>query len=183
MSPLSPLGIFGFAGAAAAGAFESIASATGTGSSGTITFTSIPSTYTSLQIRGNYSAATTSGVGLYVRVNSDSSSNYTYHYLSGNGTAASAFGAITQNKVYATAGTVSTTTRGVVIGDIHNYNSTTQNKTIRFFAGEDANGSGTVNLASGLWLSTSAITSVTIVLEGDSFSTSTQFALYGIKGA
>jgi len=163
--------------------FESIASANGTGSSGTITFSSIPSTYTSLQIRGMYSAATTSGVGLYVIVNSDSSSNYAYHTLYGNGSTANAFGAITQNKVYATFGTVSTTTRGVVIADIHNYASTTQNKTLRFFSGEDANGSGTVDLASGLWLSTSAINSVSIVLEGDSFSTTTQFALYGIKGS
>jgi len=162
--------------------FESIASATGTGSSGTITFSSIPSTYTSLQIRGLYGAASGSGYGLYIQLNGDSSSNYAYHALYGDGSTASAFGAATQTKMYASFGTVSSTVNGVTIIDLHDYTSTTRNKTVRFFSGEDANGSGTVDLMSGLRVNTAAITSVTLVLEGGLFSTSSQFALYGIKG-
>jgi hypothetical protein len=163
--------------------FESIASATGTGSSGSITFSSIPSTYTSLQIRGLYGAASGSGYGLYIRLNGDSSSNYAYHAFYGDGSTASAFGAATQDKMYATFGTVSSTVNGVTIIDLQDYASTTRNKTVRFFSGEDANGSGTVDFMSGLRINTAAITSVTLVLEGGLFSTSSQFALYGIKGA
>ena len=67
--------------------FESIATVTvgGTAQS-TISFTSIPSTFTHLQIRG---IARDSGSLAYsyfgVRFNSDSGSNYRDHYMFGNG--------------------------------------------------------------------------------------------------
>jgi hypothetical protein len=181
----SLIGIIASSGGAAggAGAYESIASATGTGSSGTITFSSIPSTYTSLQIRGLYGANSGSGYGLFIRLNGDSSTNYTYHSLRGDGSTVSAFGTTTVDKMYVSGGTVSSTVNGVMITDLQDYTSTTRNKTVRFFSGEDANGSGTINLRSGLRINTAAITSVTLVLEGGLFSTSSQFALYGIKGA
>ena len=46
--------------------YESIASATGTGSSGTITFSSIPSTYQSLQLR--VSCINTTGDNMVLRI-------------------------------------------------------------------------------------------------------------------
>ena len=61
--------------------YESIASATGTGSSKTITFSSIPSTYASLQIRIN--GFTSSSDNWNIRINGDSGTNYTTHYIVG----------------------------------------------------------------------------------------------------
>jgi len=171
-------------GAAGGGSYESIASATGTGSSGTITFSSIPSTYASLQIRGI--AFNSVSDYLILRVNSDSGTNYSRHFLHGTGVGVAA-GASTSTTGFRfdnlNLGT-SSTFGDVFIIDLHNYASTTQNKTMRAIAGIDTNGDGQVTLSSSAWLNTSAITSVTIsVVNGNSFTTNTQVALYGIKGA
>lgn len=172
----------------ASGAFESIASATGTGSSGTITFSSIPSTYTSLQIRaiGRPTGAGTTATYIRLRLNSDTGANYRTHYLLGDGASA-------------LAGTTSTTSmemwqliRGgwgtsndhsAMVIDIYDYASTTRNKTVRMFNGNEDNTNGFAAMNSGLWLSTSAITSIDIITSVGSWTTTSQFALYGIKGA
>jgi hypothetical protein len=181
---------YGYRTLAAGGgtAFESIATATGTGSSATITFSSIPSTYTSLQIR--FSCATTDATtdaSAGLRFNSDSGSNYTYHWLYGSGSSAAATAGTAQNRIQTAAfypGTSYASTMGVGVIDIHNYASTTQNKTARIINGWDANGAGYIDLVSGLWLSTTAITSLSIVnISSQNFSTSSTFSLYGIKGA
>ena len=171
------------------GAFESIATATGTGSSGTITFSSIPSTYQHLQIRINARCLNTGTAANQVRIqfNSDTGSNYARHSLYGDGSTVTAAGnasqtsilcplAITQN------GTTANIHSGLIM-DIHDYISSTKNKTLRIFNGQDLNGSGHVNLNSGLWMSTNTINSITIFLPSDNFTTSSTFALYGIRGA
>lgn len=173
-------------------AFESIASATGTGSSGTITFSSIPSTYTSLQIRAIVKETATASAyesDILIRFNGDTGSNYAYHYLRGNGTSVTAAGFATQTSgavidILTSSNATIANMQGVGIIDIHNYASTTQNKTMRAFAGADLNGSGGIALSSSLWTSTSAITSISLInANGSNFTTTTTFALYGIKGA
>lgn len=177
---------------AGAGSFESIATATGTGSSNSITFTSIPSTYQSLQIRWvarNTNTGTDAGIST-MSVNGDTTgANYAWHELWGSGTSVSASGSDTGMPYYGMVvrnGAASGVT-GVGIIDIHNYASTTQFKTIRCFSGDDRNGAGIVGMWSGLWENTNAISSITLYAQvfGSSvnFTTATQFALYGIKGA
>lgn len=181
-----PLGILAASGGGAAGAFESIATATGTGSSATVTFSSIPSTYQHLQLRWTSRVSTTFST-VRIRFNSDSGSNYAYHDLVGGGSSASASGSAsaTFNYLGFTPGTSylsNTTSVGVV--DIHDYASTTKNKTLRNFSGFDTNGDGSVYLTSGLWMNTNAINTITIINAASSnWTTATQFALYGIKGA
>jgi hypothetical protein len=170
-------------------AFDSIATATGTGSSGTITFSSIPSTYQHLQIRcivRNTSSSTASNLQL----NNDTGSNYTRHEIQGTGSAVSASGSISQTSMLCFRPAVSTQTAdcvGVAIIDIHDYASTSKYKTIRSFFGVDTNSGSTTDrllLTSGLWLSTSAISTITLSLAAsNNFTTSSTFALYGIKGA
>ena len=176
---------------AGAGSFESIASATGTGSSNTITFSSIPGTYQHLQIRailknthpGDFESI------LEIRANSDSGSNYSRHRLAGDGASVVAAGAATQSimsfmSYYPHDGKGGTGTMGALILDIQDYASTSRFKTFRCFGGYDANGTGQVALTSGLWQSTSAITSLTFTNDGAyNWKNTTQFALYGIKGA
>lgn len=176
--------------AAAAGtAYESIASAVGTGSSSSITFSSIPSTFKHLQIRGiARTSDTTSNTPRYVNIqfNSDTGSNYGWHGLNSGGTAGTAEAALsfptTSGTQKGLSQSTSTSKMGVFIIDIQDYASTTRNKTVRTFSGVDFSGSGQVCLYSSLWMNTSAISSITLTSNTGSYSTNTSFALYGIKG-
>ena len=173
--------------------FEPIATTTvGSGGSSSITFSSIPSTYKHLQIRGiSKQSATTTGfpnVGAYF--NSDTTyTNYISHYVNGNGSAVSA-GNVQASGYYAYSFNTTTSNSGyanifsVMVMDILDYASTNKNKTIRTLGGQDANGSGEVVLTSGLWMNSStAINAVTFTLPGGgNFSEYSSFALYGIKG-
>lgn len=163
--------------------FESIASQVVSGSpASTITFSSIPSTYQHLQLRVNI-LGTDDGGYIYIRLNGDGvTSNYTRHVLEGNGTTASAGG----NADYSSIGLISSTSASypnVGIVDFHDYTSTTKNKTVRVFSGNDRNGSGVVTLYSGSRMSTTAITSITIGNNGSNFNPGSTIALYGIKGS
>ena len=162
--------------------YESIASATGTGSSGTITFSSIPSTYVALQIRANI-ISTADAISLRIRLNNDTGNNYTLHRLIGNGSTATAEGVTPQSSMLLSPpGSVFRTTPTSLIFDLHNYASTSQYKTARWIVGSDRNGSGGVTLGSNLWQSTSAVNQVQIYLQSDQFATGTTVSLYGIKG-
>jgi hypothetical protein len=189
---LIPLGILAASGAGGGGSFESIASATGTGSSGVITFSSIPSTYKHLQIRGiaKDTYAGTFELPTRVRFNSDTGNNYTMHNLNGNGASVAAQGEATgTNAFFKFRGSNLSTDatfanmNAVSILDIIDYADTSKYKTVRGFSGSDRNGSGSIFLISGLWLSTSAINTITLTADGTNWTTSTTFALYGIKGA
>jgi hypothetical protein len=179
------------------GAYESIATVSvGSGGASAISFTGISSDYKHLQIRGlarqNIGGGTTKSP-ILVAFNSDSGTNYTYHRLIGNGTSVSAggegtgsFGACFIND--ATVGSaVASGIFAASIIDIHDYSSTTKNKTVRTIAGVDGNTGSTsfgLTLMSNLWTSTSAITSITITdYSSRNFAQYTTFALYGIKGA
>lgn len=179
------------------GSFESIATATGTGSSATITFSSIPSTYQHLQIR--YIGKTTNTGGTThtqfgMQFNGGTNA-YAYHSLYGDGTSAIATGNNNQGSikqgigVIPSSGASLTNTMGCGIIDIHDYTSTSKNKTTRSFIGSGTNltagsGIGRVVLSSGLWFTTpAAISSISLILDVDNWTTTSSFALYGIKGA
>jgi len=179
------LGIIASSGGAAAAtaSYESIASVAGTGSSGTISFTSIVGTYKHLQIR-YMPTTTTAAQTIYLRVNSDTGTNYAKHKLVGTGTTASAGGSASASSIEISGINIGqgTTYPSCGIIDIHDYASTTKYKTIRDIGAFDANGSGEIDIVSGLWMNTAAITSITIFVTTGNFATSSVFALYGIKG-
>ena len=174
--------------AASTSSYESIASTTLGSDSNTITFSSIPSTYTHLQVR-ILAKDTAGAVGYHLewRFNSDGGANYPSHALQGDGSSATAAGYTgltygTAVNIVATASHNASVYSGIIM-DIHDYASTTKNKTVRVFGGYDNNGSGVVGLDSSVWLSTSAITSIVFTSDGPNYKSGTQFALYGIKGA
>lgn len=167
--------------------FESLASTTLNSTTSTVTFSSISGSYQHLQLRCLTRSNTTSQVQFWIRFNSDSGSNYTFHRLSGQGSATSAAGATGNSEArswYVTESDRAADIFGGLIADIHDYKSTTKNKTVRFFTGYDVNGSGGwVSLTSSAWLSTSAITSITVgITGGASYVSGSVFSLYGIKG-
>lgn len=168
--------------------FESIATATGTGSNQVITINNIPTTYQHLQVRimGRTVQSVASNT-LLMQINNVTTTSYDRHFLRGTGAAVSASG--TANTDFLSVGLlagngIGSNTQGVAIIDIHDYASTTKNKTIRSFTGLDTNGSdGEIYLHSGLLRSTSAITRLDFNIWPTQFGTSTTIALYGIKGA
>lgn len=171
-------------------AFESIATANGTGSSGTITFSSIPSTYKHLQIRFTLKGTSTSGgypTSFPFYVNGDSNAaNYYFHALRGSGSAASAGAGNNNSDFLYGAGSSSDSTNYVGgIVDILDYTNTNKNTTFRSLNGLDNNGSGYAILSSLGWNNTAAISSISFVTDATyltNWTTATKIALYGIKG-
>ena len=158
----------------------------GAGGSSSISFTSIPSTFKHLQIRGilRDNKAVSTDNASQITFNSDTASNYSYHYLAGNGSAASS-GASTSIAFiynYQTAAGAGANIFAATVIDILDYTDTNKYKTIRNLEGHDLNGSGSLNFQSGSWRSTSAITSLTLTAASSaSFVQYSQLALYGIK--
>lgn len=172
-------------GAAAGGDYQSISTVSvGSGGSSSISFTSIPSTYQHLQVRYfSRNAAVTDTV--LARFNSDSGSNYAWHSLRGNGASASAAASSSQSAMEMPFASYSGTTSNVFGGyvlDVLDYANTSKNKTLRILGGADLNGSGSIFFNSGLWMSTSAISTITIYPSTGNFDQYSSFALYGIKG-
>lgn len=173
--------------------FESIATVSGTGASATITFSNIPSTYQHLQIRGIARSASTSGnyESTSFRFNSDSGSNYSGHYLIGSGSNAESYAWTSQTSgfgAFTTTSNALSNAMAIFVVDILDYANSNKYKTVRTLNGFDNNGTGSssynqgiVGLSSSVWMSTSAITSVSVITNAN-WTTSTSFALYGIKG-
>jgi hypothetical protein len=169
---------------APSGAYESIATTTLTTTTASVTFSSIPATYTHLQVRCLMRTdRAVSYTATNWRFNSDTSSNYSYHALTGDGATATAdAGASTTRYIDYINGASSTASAfSVTVLDILDYTNTNKYKTTRILNGYDANGSGVINLFSGNWRNTNAITSITLTATSGDLVQYSSFALYGIK--
>lgn len=157
----------------------------GSGGAADITFSSIPSTYTYLQIRGiaRNTSATTS-IPVRVQFNSDTGSNYAIHYTYGDGTAGYSGGAPNDTQLYTFRTTGASAASGIFgagVMDILDYAKTNKYKTLRTLSGEDRNTDGYLFYGSGLWLSNTAITSIKLFYLSGNFAQYSHLALYGIK--
>ena len=168
--------------------YSSIATVTvGSGGASSVSFSSIPQTYTHLQIRAIIRNTSTNDYSTQFYFNSDNSiSSYTQHRLRGDGSSATAYGTGTGTaigSVYECAPLSNQTSNafGTFILDILDYTNTNKYKTTRSLSGFDVNGTGKINLGSSLWVSTSAITSITIKEAADNIAQYSSFALYGIQ--
>jgi hypothetical protein len=157
--------------------FESIATITAA-SWNNATFSNIPQTYKTLQLRvcvlGGGSSSDVS-----FKINSVGASIYN-HNLSGNGTSASA-GSLSWSENFIAINATNSTYPAVGIVDIIDYASTTNNKVVRSIGGYDRNGSGEIQVRSSYTPTTSAVTSITMVTSAFN-SSFVSIALYGIKG-
>ena len=155
-----------------------VALATNTLSSATasVTFSSISGAYTDLIIVGSVKL-TSSGDYLGLQFNGDTASNYSRTRLSGNGSAASSEreSSIARINMY----NQSSSNFYTNIIHIQNYSNTTTYKTV--LSRNDIVEWNT-NAQVGLWRSTSAITSITLI-GGGNLATGTTFTLYGIAAA
>ena len=166
------------------GEFQSIATTVvGAGGQSTITFSSIPSTYKHLQVRG-FAKSVTSDATASFTFNGDTAANYSFHGTGGQGstmasyasTSASSMKAFGYNRGMGYDGGV------VMIIDIFDYADANKYKTIRSLWGMSSGGSGEAQLVSGNWRSTSSVTSMTFTPSSGTFGQYTHFALYGVLG-
>jgi hypothetical protein len=172
------------------GAYDALATITPTSSVNSITFTGIPNTYKHLQIRANVRCTGGSGTSLiWWRMNGlASTSNYASHGLGGDGSSAYSYniiGSYAMGLIGSTAhsGSTANAFSGIIM-DVLDYSSSTKNKTVRSLRGEDFNGSGDIRLSSGLFISTDAVSSLTLGFldnSGSFFNTASQFSLYGVR--
>jgi hypothetical protein len=169
---------------AAGGDFESIATVTvGSGGASSIEFTSIPSTFAHLQVRMLLRSDTAAVQSTSkIEINGDTGANYKGHELRGDGSTASAT-STSGIRVHVTpAASAAANIFGACIIDIPDYANTSKNTTVRVLGSHDRNGAGQVNLYSGLWINTSAVTSLKFTDEGaGNFVQYSTAALFGVK--
>ncbi len=173
--------------------YDSISTTTVTSDTSSVTFSSIPATYKHLQIRfiarNNRGTSTLDGIG--IKANGDGGNNYANQRMYGAGANVVGAGEIGSVGGRISIGLMPAATGaqanafGAGIVDILDYADTNKYKTIRSLAGYDDNTEavGAAGLFYGLWLSSAAITSLTIVsTDGTGLKQYSSFALYGIKG-
>ena len=143
----------------------------------TVTFSSIPSTYTDLVLVASYSAATNS-TGNSFTFNNDTGTNYSNTTLFGNGTNPGSQIVTNQTGIQGFYYSFSEITTGII--NIMNYSNTTTYKSC-LVRSADAN--GYIIQRAGLWRSTAAINRLDITNSGGNFATGSTFTLYGILSA
>jgi hypothetical protein len=162
-----------------------IASYASTGSVGSISFTSIPSTYTDLQIVYSFR---TNDAGIYndisVTLNSNNSANGKDLYAIGS-TVGSYSPSASQSffaEGVGSGATASTFSNGTIY--IPNYAGSTQKSISGDTVGENNAAAAVILLAAGLYSSTSAVTSVTFTpASPSSFLQYSTAYLYGVKSS
>ena len=142
----------------------------------TISFSSIPATYRDLLFIFSGTGSTT--LQGRIRINGDTGSNYLFQRMSGSGASASA----ARISTGATSGTISTIAQATTTGalqmniNIMDYSATDKHKTML------QRSTSAVNISAQAlrWASTSAITSLVLVVTTQSIGAGTTLSLYGI---
>jgi len=185
--PLGVLAVAGAGGGVAANSFDLLETTILTTTTATITFSNLNSysAYKHLQIRAvmKDDAGSANLNRVDMRFNSDTGSNYTYHYLNGNGTVMESAAATSQTRLQffdVIAGGSDTYTYGAIVIDILDFSNTSKNSTVRSLGGGIAGSERDISLASGAWLNTAAITSISI-FGNFNYASGSRFSLYGIK--
>ena len=164
-----------------AATYEPIATTTLGSAASSITFNSIPATYTDLRVV--LVGTTTATANCWLTFNSDGATNYSDTLIYGTGASAGSNGHSSATKIVLNgSGNTNTSTPTFYSADIFSYAGSTY-KTCLTTGNGDLNGSGDVNRAVGLWRSTSAITSVILTAGSSTWKTGTTATLYGIKSA
>lgn len=165
--------------------YEKIQSTTLSTTATSITFSSIPSTYTDLRLV--VVGVASSGVAMCMRFNSDSGNNYAFNYLYGDGTTAAAGRQASLSRINLTQVTNfgQNSLPQLVTADIFSYAGSTFKTTLSTEAA-DQNGGGFASVVTqvGLWRSTSAITEIFLYNDGSgNYAAGTTATLYGILKA
>lgn len=174
------------------GSFDALATYTvPSGGVSSITFAGLPTggQYQHLQIRALIkSSRSAPNDYMKMQFNGDTtSSNYRSHAIDGDGTGVYAENSTNELALGYLPGNSSASMFGVGVIDILDYANISKYKTIKSLGGFNQNASpgayNWIGLASGLWMNTSPVTSITFISGTSSnFVEFSQFSLYGVKG-
>jgi hypothetical protein len=162
-----------------------ISTQTLTGTAASVTFSSIPATYTDLYLTvSGRSDFATSNTSLAIRFNGDTGINYLIKLLKGDGSTASSPYTPSDNAFFpqgvipAASNTANTFSN--VIATIPNYaGSTVKLISVEAVGENNATAAGQAIMA-GSWNSTAAITSITALPSSGNFTTGSTLSLYGL---
>ena len=163
--------------------YTKIASYTTTGSPTTYTMSSIPSDYTDLILVSNFSFNAPNNFGMYV--NGDTSSIYSTTNLgsAGSGATSGRQSGVSNWLLSYQIGSP-TTSPGEMVLHFMDYSNTTTYKTVLARVDAAVATYPGVQVISGLYASTSAISSITFIgNSGSTINAGTTFTLYGIEAA
>ena len=159
----------------------------GSGGVASVTFSSIPQTYTDLVVKFSARSTTSGSVQSGImRINGDTGTNYNYKNLTGDGSSANSGTSTGVSYFYigawpAASGTSNTFGNGEIY--IPNYTSANYKSVSIDYVGE-ANAAGAYQvLEAGSYPFTSAITSLTFLGYSDSLAQYSTFYLYGINNS
>jgi hypothetical protein len=181
---LFPLGILSAAGAGeVAGAFDLLETNILGSAQASITFSSLGTyspTYKHLQIR--MVAALDGNAAIDAYLNGDTGANYAGHLLRGDGSSVTSFARSSSSTLQIADSQAVTNVFPAAVVDILDFASTTKNTTIRSFTG-DAGNKTFIQIWSGLWNNTAALTSIELYgRSATNLIAGSRFSLYGIKG-
>jgi hypothetical protein len=168
--------------------YEPISTQTLGSDQATVTFSSIPQTYTDLVLVSNLKHSYPGSLGVrdaFIRFNSDATTNYSGTQLSGNGTSAISTRFTSTSGITTIASMASATSFMPSVLQIFNYTNATTFKTVLIRAGNaDDTNQGAAAFV-GLWRATpAAITTIDFVANSTYvWKTGSTFTLYGIKAA
>ena len=157
-----------------------------TGTQATITFSSIPSTYTDLLILVSCRSDRAASLVDTITWNFNSSTtNFSNTRLEGTGASAgSTFNTTNSSLLRVPATSVTSNTFNNAEIYIPNYTGSTNKPISTSFAYENNATTAYVGANAGLWSNTAAITSITLgLVDGPNFVSGSRFDLYGIKNS
>ena len=164
--------------------YTPIATTTLGSAAASVTFSSISGAYTDLVLVASNVLNASSTNSVFLRFNSDSSTNYSSTFLEGTGSAASS-NRVSNRTVIDSGYNVglSTSSVGQVIFNIMNYANTTTFKTVISRFAQAVGAAPGTSATVSLWRKTpEAITSIEVRCDVN-FSIGSTFTLYGIKAA
>ena len=167
-----------------------ISSQTLSSSAATVTFSSIPATYTDIVLKASARTDTNNGTffdNIFVAFNSDTATNYSSTFLAGAGAGGASSGRLSTQTIlrlsYAADGTDATaSTFGNAELYVPSYGAS-QNKPISAFNVSESNNTTVyMSAVAGLWRNTAAINRIDLTCGGN-FVSGSSFYLYGLKNS
>jgi len=158
--------------------YEPIATTTLGSAASTITFSSIPATYTDLRLVLVFTPTATLRARL--QLNGDTAANYSSTVLNADGSTVVSSSNTGDSSIRIT--NANDDDLAIITYDFFSYTGSTYKTGLATYNG-DANGSGRLSRAVVLWRSTSAITQINLIVSTSTYAAGSTATLYGIKNA
>lgn len=165
-----------------AGALQLIQKQTLAAPAATVTFSSIPQTFTHLRlmVTGLNSSGTTVE-GIFMQFNGDTGANYSWNGIQNIGSVVQSINS-TSSQISIQIGSSDNFGNSLVDATITNYTSTSLIKAVSAVGGiNNPTFNAFTSQIFGAWSSAAAVTSLNLLLAGSTFATGSVISLYGIQ--